>query len=158
MCQLCGCSQYLKQGKKAVLKRAAEIARELGLTAENAVDYENTEIIAGIIAPFGAIDDDAYETAVWTSKLHMDMAQLGRYQRYEAHAHALRDIFSRLPAKGEPKQVVTIYHQLEQLSRELDNDDLAAVDSESREAVLAVKRVHEGLEAKVNALKQRYNL
>lgn len=158
MCQLCGCSQYLKQGKQAVLKRAAEITQELGLTAENADDYEAIEIISRLIAPFGAIDDEVYETAVWTSKLHLDMSQLGRYQRYEAHARALREIFSSLPAKGEPKHVITIYHQLEQLIRDLDNDDLASVDSESREAVLAVKRVHDGLEAKENTLKQRYNL
>ncbi len=158
MCQLCGCDQYIKQGKEAVLNRATEIVKELGLTAANVDDYENTEIIARFIAPFGAADDEVYETAVWTSKLHMSMSQLNQYKRNQVHVPALRDIYSRLPAKGDPKHVVTIYHQLEQFSRELENDELLSLSPEIREAVLAVKRVHEGLEAKDAILKQRYGL
>lgn len=158
MCQLCGCDQYIKQGKQAVLNRATEIVKELGLTTANVDDYEDTERIGRFIAPFGAADDEVYKTAVWTSKLHMGMGRLNQSERYQAHVRALRDIYSRLPAKGEPKHVVTIYHQLEQLCRELENDELVSLAPEIREAVLAVKRVHDNPEAKEKALKQRYNL
>ncbi len=158
MGDLCGCNQYRKQGKKEVLKRAAEIVNELCLTSQNADDYEATEIIAGIIAPFGSKDDDAYRTAAWVSNLHMDMSRLDREKRYQSHVEALRDIFSRLPARGEPKQIATTYHQLEQLCRELDEADLASLEPQTQEAIRAVNHVHDGLEVKVARLKQRYGL
>ena len=75
MCQLCGCSQYLEQGKETVLRRAVEIVEELELTAQNADDYEATEVISNLIAPFGSKEDDAYQTAAWISNLQLYRAQ-----------------------------------------------------------------------------------
>lgn len=158
MCQLCGCSQYTKEGKEAVLRRIVEIVKELCLTAQNADDYEATEVISGIIAPFGSKEDDVYQAAAWVSSLHMGMRRLDRDERYQAHVRAFSDIFSRLPVQGEPKHIATIYHQLEQLGRGLDEADLAALDSQTKEAVQAVNQVHDGLEVKVARLKQRYGL
>lgn len=158
MCELCGCNQYLKQGKKAVLRRTLEILNELCLTNQNADDYEATEIIAGIISPFGSKEDDVYPTAAWVSNLHMGMSRLDRDKRYQAHARAFRDIFSRLPAQGEPKHIATTYHQLEQLCRELDEADLASLEPPTQEAIRAVNQVHEGIEIKATRLKQRYGL
>ncbi len=158
MCELCGCSQYMKQGKEAVLRRTVEIIKELGLTAQNVDDYEETEVISCLIAPFGSREDEAYQTAAWVSNLHMSMRQLDFAQRYQAHVRAFRDIFSRLPARGEPKHIVTTYHQMEQLSQELDDVDLASLAPETKEILQAVNRVHDGLEVKVARLKQRYGL
>ncbi len=158
MCQRCGCTEYIRQGKPAVLKRAVEIIRELGVTPANTEDYEEIESISRFIAPFGAVDDEVYETAAWMSSLHMDMSRLKRYESYQAHARAFRDVFSRLPAKGSPKHIATAYHQLEQLSRELSETDLAATGPETRETVRAVNRVHDGLAAREEKLKQRYGL
>lgn len=158
MCELCGCNQYIKQGKEAVLRRTVEIVKELCLTIQNADDYEATEVISGLIAPFGSKEDDVYQTAAWVSNLHMGMSRLDRDKRYQAHVRAFRDIFSRLPVRGEPKHIATTYHQLEQLCRELDEADLASLETQTKEAIQAVNQVHEGLEVKVARLKQRYGL
>lgn len=158
MCQLCGCTEYIEKGKEAVLGRAAEIISYLSLTPENADDYEETEIISRFIAPFGSVEDDVYQTAAWLGRLHMSQAELGRYERYQAHVHAFRDIFSRLPVKGEPKHIVSTYHQLEQLGRELDDTNLALADPGIRKTIQAVNRVHDDMAAKEVRLRQRYGL
>lgn len=156
MCELCGCSQYITQGKEAVLKRTTEIVKELALTAKNASDYEDTEIISGIIAPFDTRDEDVYQAVVWISSLHMAVPRWK--EQSEAFVRAFRDIFSRLPVQEEPKHVVTIYHQLEQFIRELDDSDLASLDPETREAMQAMRHVHDDIEAKVAGMKERYGL
>ncbi len=141
-----------------MLERAAEIVNELQLTAKNTDDYEDTETISGIIAPFGAPEDDIYRTAAWVGSLHMSQHRLDRAERYQAHVKAFRDIFSRLPVQGEPKHIVTIYHQLEQLGRELSDEGLASLDPETKEAVQAVNHVHDDMAARLARLKQRYGL
>ena len=157
MCELCGCSQYITQGKEAVLRRTAEIVEELALTARNVDDYEDTETISGIIAPFDTReDDDVYQAAVWISGLHMAVPRWK--EPSDALARAFRDIFSRLPVQGEPKHIITIYHQLEQFVRELDDSDLVSLDPKTREAMQAMIHVHDDLEARVAGLKQRYGL
>lgn len=158
MCQLCGCTEYIKQGNEAVLRRAVEIVSELSLTPDNVDDYEEIEIISRFIAPFGSVEDDVYQTAAWMGRLHLSQSGLGRSERYQAHVRAFRDIFSRLPAKGEAKHIATIYHQLEQLGRKLDDGDLTPVDPGIGKAIQAVNRVHDGLEAKEVKLRQRYGL
>ncbi|MBI4187088.1 MAG: hypothetical protein HY530_06265 [Chloroflexi bacterium] len=158
MCDLCGCKEYIRQGKQAVLRRAEEIVGELGVAAQNVDDFEDTELISQLIVPFGSRDDEVYQASSWVSSLHMGMKQVRHDERYQAHARAFRDIFSRLPVKGEPKHIATVYHQLEQLSRELDEAELASIAPGVREAVKAVKRVHDGVENKLTRLKLRYGL
>ena len=156
MCELCGCSQYIKQGKEAVLRRVMEIVKELDLTKKNVDDYEDTEIISGIIAPFDTRDADVYQAAAWISSLHM--AAPSWKEHSQVLARAFRDIFSRLPAQAESEHVVTIYHQLEQFIRELDDSDLALLDPATRKAMQAMIHVHDDLGARVAGLKQRYGL
>ena len=139
-----------------MLKRTTEIVKELALTAGNAGDYEDTEIISSIVAPLDTRDEDVYQALAWISGLHM--AVPGWKEKSEAVVRAFRDIFSRLPVQGEPKHVVTIYHQLEQFIRQMDDSDLALLDPETREAMQAMRHVHDDLETKVAAMKQRYGL
>ncbi len=35
MCQRCGCADFIKEGQEAVLKQAAAIIKEMGVTADN---------------------------------------------------------------------------------------------------------------------------
>jgi len=158
MCEFCGCSQYIKQGKEAVLRRAMEIVKELDLTAKNVDNYEDTEQISRLIAPFGSIEDNVYQTAAWVGALHMSQHNLNREEQYQAHVRAFRDIFSRLPVQGEPKHIVTTYHQLEQLSQELNDADPASLDPEIKEILQAVDHVHDDLAARMARLKQCYDL
>lgn len=155
MCELCGCQEYIKQGKEEVLRRITEVVEELALTPENVADYEDTEIISGIIAPFGSQKDDIFQTATWVSDLHQN---INRLERYKVHIQAFRGILSQLPLKGDPRHIITIYHQLEQFGHELDDADLASLDAGTREAMQAVIHVHDNLRNRVAELKQQYGL
>ncbi len=106
----------------------------------------------------GCREDEVYRTAVWEANLHLSMPRLNRQERYKAHVRAFQDIFSRLPAQGDPKHIVTVYHQLEQMVHELDEADLASLDGEVRDTLQAINGVHADLAAKAAGLKQRYGL
>ncbi|MBI4288969.1 MAG: hypothetical protein HY671_11140 [Chloroflexi bacterium] len=158
MCNLCECDKYIQEGKGAVLKRVTDILRDLKITAQNVDDFEATEVISGIIAPFGSREDDVIRTAAWVSRLHDGARQGGREHRYQNSVRAFEDIFSRLPVQGDPKVLATTFHQLEQLCRELDDKELLSADLKLREAVAAVNHVHDDMDAKVARLKAHYGL
>ncbi|MBI4331733.1 MAG: hypothetical protein HY673_10680 [Chloroflexi bacterium] len=153
----CGCTQYVPQGKKAVLDRAAQIVHELEITPENAADYEDTEIICRLIAPFAPKDGVVFETAAWVATLH-SAPRKGREDRYQAHARAFHDIFNRLPARGTPRDITTAWHQLEKLEETLDDQALAAVEPTVRAAIEAMRNVRGGYQDKAARLKERYGL
>lgn len=134
-----------------------EIVSELGITTENVDDYECTETISGMSAPFGLREDEVYQTASWVSGLHRDNPQVRREEQYQKHVEAFQDIFAHLPVQGDPKHIATTYHQLEQLARQLDEAALASVESEIRQAIEAVNRVHED-RTRQSRLKDRYGL
>ncbi len=156
MCERCGCQQFIKEGKEAVLKQVVDIIKELRLTPSNVDDYEATETVSGMIAPFGLKETNrVYQTAAWISSLHEDQPRVK--ERFLAHVAAFQDVFASLPAQGDPKQIATSYHQLEQLARELDETAVASLDAEIREAVQAVNRVHEDTTRRAR-LVERYGL
>ena len=157
MCQRCGCQQFIKEGKEAILKRAVDIVKELRLSPANVDDYEITETISGIIAPFGLKEDEVYQAASWVSSLHDDNPRVRRGEQYQNHVRAFRDIFARLPVQGDPKHIATTYHQLEQLARELDDVAKASLDPEIREAIEAVNHVHDD-RTRAARVKKRYSL
>ncbi len=156
MCQTCGCQQFIAAGQEAVRKRAVDIVKELRLTPDNVDDYECTESISGMIAPFGNKDDEVYQVASWISGLH-EGGRTNWNERYQSHARAFRDLFTRLPVQGDPKHITTTYHQLEQLARELDEKTIASLDPEIQQAIQAVNHVHEDTTRRAR-LKERYGL
>ncbi len=158
MCEMCGCTHYIRQGKDVALGRAVEIVKELKLTASNLPDYENTELMSSIISPFGSRTDDVYQAAEWISDLHAFPGLINRNTRYEDYAKAFRDVFARLPAKGDPKEIATTYHQLEQLNKEFDDAALASVDTATRDTLRALRHVHDNAEERENQLRKRYGL
>ncbi len=158
MCELCGCSHYIKQGKEAVLLRAVEIVKELKLTVRNLNDYENTELISTIICPFGSRTDEIFRAAAWISDLHAFPGLINPNAHYGDYAAAFEDVFARLPAKGDPKQLATTYHQLEQLNKELKDADLAGVDTAMKATLQALRRVHDDPTGREAELKKRYGL
>ncbi len=157
MCESCSCQQFIKEGKEAVLKQVVDTIKELLLTPTNVDDYEATETISGMIAPFGLREDEVYQTACWVSSLHEDNPRVRRGERYQAHVRAFQDIFARLPAQGDPKQIATTYHQLEQLARELDETVVASLDTEIQQAIQAVNHVHDDTTRRAR-LVERYGL
>ncbi len=158
MCQLCGCRQYIAQGREAVLRRAVDIVSELQITPENLAGYEDTELISSLIAPFGSRTDDVYQTAAWVSDLHAVPGLVNRNARYQEYVRAFRDIFARLPVSGDPKHIATTYHQLEQLNKELDDASLASLGPSTRHALEALRRVHDDPKGRETRLKERYGL
>jgi hypothetical protein len=158
MCKLCGCADYIGLGNEAVLRRAVEIVRELGITAQNLADYEDTELICSLIAPFGSRADEIYQTAAWVSDLHAIPGLVNRNVRYPEYLRAFRDIFERLPVHGNPRHIATTYHQLEQLNKELDDAALGSLDPDVREALRALRNVHDQPEAREAHLRERHGL
>ena len=55
-----------------------DIIKELGLTAANVDDYEDTETVSQLIVPFASEQDEVYQTAAWVASLHQG-AQKIRY-------------------------------------------------------------------------------
>ncbi|MBI2909396.1 MAG: hypothetical protein HYX92_17260 [Chloroflexi bacterium] len=140
------------------MKRAVEIVEELGLAAQNVADYEDTELISSLIAPFGSREDDIFQTAAWVSDLHRGVRGADRDEKYLAYVRAFRGVFSRLSKRGKPMHIATTYHQLEQLNKELDDADLASLSPPTREALQALRHVHDKPEVRAARLRQRYGL
>lgn len=157
MCQICGCQEFIKNGQESIRKRVLDIISELRVTPNNVDDYEFTESIAGLIAPFGVQEDETYQTAAWISDLHKGSRAFDPEIRYQSHVRAFKDIFARLPVKGTPKHLATTWHQLEQLARELDDKHLASLDADMQKAIEAVNHVHDDRTRQAR-LKERYGL
>ena len=158
MCGLCGCQQFINRGSEAVLKRAVEIVQELGLTPENMDGFEDCEFICGLIAPRASLSSSApeiWETAHWVRSLH------GEFYKGEdqAYAQAARDIFAQLPGEGNAKEVITTYHQLEQLHRHISEESLATLaDARVRDTILALRHIHDNPEKRRARIVERYKL
>ncbi len=156
MCQRCGCADFIKEGQEAVLKQATAIIKEMGVTADNVQRFEDGERICDLIA--SKVVGDQYEElrqiAEWVSSLHQPL----RAERSQAYAKAAREVFANLPTKATPQEVVTRWHQLEQLCRELGDELISSVEQAAiREAIRAVQHVHADPQHRAELL-QRYHL
>ena len=157
MCQACGCSRYIEQGHEAVLNRAIAIVRELGVTAENVQSFEDGERICGLIASKLAAgeDEEVRQIADWVMALH----KRNYAERSHAYVAAARDVIAKFPAKGAPRDVITTWHQLEQLCRELTDEDISSVeDAATRNGIQAVRHVHDDLKERRIEFIKRYHL
>ena len=157
MCQQCGCFPLIEQGRKAVLDRAVAIIEEMGVSAENVQRFEDGERICGLIASKLAAGDDeeVRQIAEWVMELH----KRNYAKKSETYAVAARDVFAKLPAKGPPKDIITTWHQLEQLCRELNEEDISSIeDGAIRDAIRAVTHVHDDLQRRRIEFTRRYHL
>lgn len=157
MCQQCGCLPLIEQGRKAVVDRAVAIIEEMGVSAENVQRFEDGERICGLIASKLATGDDeeTRQIAEWVMGLH----KRNYAKKSEAYAAAARDVFAKFPAKGPPKDIITTWHQLEQLCRELNEEDISFVeDGAIKDAIRAVKHVHDDLQQRRVEFERRYHL
>lgn len=158
MCDLCGCKTYIDSGKQAVVNRAQEIIRHLDLTAENTELYEDCERILHEVFSYSFPSSEESEmltTAKWAHSLHESIYK----QRFPRYVEAAKDVFARLPVNDDARSVVTAYHQLEQLAKEIGNKELASIeDARARETIKAVQKVHDNNLAKKTRLKERYGL
>jgi len=158
MCELCGCRTYLDSGKQSVMKRAQEIVKLLNLTRENVELFEDCERISHAVASYSFPsfeDGEILETCRWVHKLHEPLYR-DRIPRYLA---AAKDVFDKLPVKGDARAAITDYHQLEQLLIEIGDEELASIaDVNVRQTLKAVRVVHNNNLAKKTKLKEKYGL
>jgi len=158
MCDLCGCKTYLDSGKQAVVNRAQEIIRRLGLTAENIELYEDCERISHEVFSYSSPSTEESEmlaVSKWAHSLHEPIYK----ERFPKYIEAAKDVFARLPISGDAKGIVTAYHQLEQLAKEIGDRELASIkDTSIRETIRAVWGVHDNNLAKKTRLRERYGL
>lgn len=157
MCQSCGCGSYIEHGHKAVLNRVIAIVKEMGVTTENVQRFADGERICGLIASklAGGEDDEVRQIAEWVRELH----KRNFANRSQAYAAAARNVFANLPAQGPPRDIITTWHQLEQLCRELDDDLLSSLgDAAIRNTIRAVQHAHDDTQQHCTELLQRYHL
>ncbi|MBI2874798.1 MAG: hypothetical protein HYY09_06895 [Firmicutes bacterium] len=159
MCRECGCQVYLEGGRKTALARTVELVRELGVTPENARAFEDGETICGLIGPKLSVEDpevaEVREIVGFMNRCHAQI--LGDSHR--KGLAAARDVFSKLPAGGSPKEVLKLWHQLEQVSKDLSEEDLASLsDPGMREAIRAVQHIHNDIGRRKKELAQMYGL
>lgn len=157
MCKRCGCQQFIKEGKEAILKRVVEIIGELKITPDNVDDYECAENIPGRIAPFGIRDDETYKAASEIIHITGSGRTPDRDKQYQTHVRAFQDVFLRLPVHRDPKHIATSWHQLEQLARELKETIKTSLDPELRQTIEAVNHVHDD-RTRAKRLNERYGL
>ena len=140
-----------------MLNRTVAIIEELGVTAENAQSFEDGERICGLIASKLASgeDEEVREIAAWVRELH----KRNYADRSRSYAAAARDVFAKFPAKGSPRDIITTWHQLEQLCRELNEEDISSIeDAAIRKSIQAVRHVHDGLKERRIEFIKRYHL
>jgi hypothetical protein len=158
MCELCGCRAYIHSGKQSVMRRAHEIVRLLSLRPENVELFEDCERICHDVASYSFPSfegGEILETCRWVHRLHEPLYR-DRIPRYLA---AAKDVFDKLPVKGDTRAAITDYHQLEQLLNEIGNEELASIADENvRRTLKAVKVVHDNNLAKKTSLKAKYGL
>lgn len=161
MCE-CGCAEYVKHqsgGKQVVFDRAVEIVRKLGITAENLHLFEDGEYICGLLSPKIPPANDAAEVWDVVQTMHRLHERIHREEHQKGLA-AAKDVFSKLPAKGPTRETMTLYHQLEQLQRELNDSDLDSLVSDPplRATFHALRHVHDRSRERRAELSQQYNL
>jgi 4'-phosphopantetheinyl transferase EntD len=158
MCDLCGCRTYISSGKEATVNRAQEIIRSLGLTAENVELFEDCERILHEVFSYSFSSSEQSEmldAARWAHSLHESIYK----ERFPKYVEAAKDVFARLPVNDNARTIVTVYHQLEQLAKEIGDKELALIeDARIREAVRAVRQVHDNNFVKKTRLREYYGL
>jgi hypothetical protein len=158
MCNLCGCKTYIDSGKQAVVARAREIVKQLKLNRDNVQLFEDSERILHEVYSYSYASSDESELlglSRWVHQLHEPIYK----ERLPKYLEAAKDVFARLPVKGKARDIVTMYHQLEQLAVKIDEEELASIqDPNVRETLKAMCRVHEANLGKKSMLKERYGL
>lgn len=158
MCQLCGCQDFISRGAEAVLKRAVGIVEELGLTPQNMDLFEDCESVCDLVTPRASLAFTApeiWETAHWVRLLHAGLFGAEN----QPYAEAARDIFAQLPSKGNAKEVISTYHQLEQLHRHISEESLASLaDARIKDTILALRHIHDNPGERRARIIARYKL
>lgn len=155
MCKLCGCAEVVRRGKEAILQRLEELVKELCVTHTNVDDYECLESISSMIAPLGSKHREIYKRAAWIRELHEGMPH--EESRIQKYVQAYDDLYARLPVQGEREKISLMYHQLEQLVKKVNEDDIAPLDRAVQEGIKAVLQVHED-KTRAARLRARFGL
>ncbi|WP_455285858.1 hypothetical protein [[Eubacterium] cellulosolvens] len=158
MCDLCGCKAYIDSGKQAVVSRAEEIVRQLDLAPENIELFEDCERILHEVFSYSFPSYEETEILTvsrWVHELHEPIYR----ERFPSYLKAAEDVLARLPVSGNAKDLVTKYHQLEQLAKEIGDKELASIeDARFKETIKGIWSVHDSNLAKKTRLKEGYGL
>lgn len=156
MCKQCGCVVFIEEGPESVLKRVINIIAEMGVTVENVQCFEDGERICGFIAARVASSDDeeVKEIAEWVAELHESLYA----ERSRTYAKVAREVFANFPQSFSPKEVITEWHQLEQLCRELGDGLVVSMDEGIRDVIRAVQHVHDNPRQRRLELMKRHRI
>lgn len=157
MCS-CGCTQYLARDKESILQRVIEIITTLKVREKTADLYEDGECICGMLGtkiPLTQEGEDVWQVVKTVNSFHEELQS----EKRKAALNAARDVFSRLPARGNSLTLLTLWQQLERLHREIPDKLIDALtDKEIASAIRVMRHVHDNGPRRREKLIERYNL
>jgi hypothetical protein len=121
------------------IKKATKIINEVRLTPQDVEAYERCEIISDLMDEdmLKQVDDEELRKILLKMRrMHMKV----RRMNYAAYIHTARELFEKIPNKN----YVLKYHELEQLSKEISEQDIKCIkDANIRKTLKKVKHVHD---------------
>jgi len=140
-----------EESEKPVVKAAAKIINELRLTPEEIEKYEECEIISDLMdeETLKSIDDEVLRKIILQMRtLHLEV----RRMNYAAYIEMAKSLFGKIPNRN----YVLKYHELEELSKKLNGDEIKKIREENvRDTLLNIKHVHNNIaEKKANVIRR----
>lgn len=131
-----------------------KIIVEIGLTPKNIMQYEECEIITDLMDEdiINKVSDLQFRTLLKKMRaLHEEI----RKMNYEAYIRTAEEIYQRIPNKED----VLKYHDAEQISKILTDDDLIHIeDNRLRDTIRSLQHVHDNIAEKKANVITRMNL
>lgn len=122
-----------------LLQKATKIINEVKLTPQDVEAYERCEIISDLMDDemLKQVDDEELrEILQEMRRMHVEV----RRMNYAAYIHMAKELFEKIPNKS----YVLKYHELEQLSKEIGEQEIKRIkDVNARETLKKVKHVHD---------------
>ena len=131
-------------------RKATKIINELKLTPKSVEEYEDCEIISDLMDDemMKHIEDEEFRRVLWEiRRLHVEV----RRMNYAAYIDMAKELLGKIP----DMRYVLRYHELERLSKKINEDEIGQVrDANIRDTLVKVVHIHDDIvNKKANVLK-----
>jgi hypothetical protein len=132
------------------IRKATKIINELKLTPKSVEEYEDCEIISDLMDDemMKHIEDEEFRRVLWEiRRLHVEV----RRMNYAAYIDMAKELLGKIP----DMRYVLRYHELERLSKKINEDEIGQVrDANIRDTLVKVVHIHDDIvNKKANVLK-----
>jgi hypothetical protein len=132
------------------IRKATKIINELKLTPKSVEEYEDCEIISDLMDDemMKHIEDEEFRRVLWEiRRLHVEV----RRMNYAAYIDMAKELLGKIP----DMRYVLRYHELERLSKKINENEIGQVrDANVRDTLVKVVHIHDDIvNKKANVLK-----